>query len=325
MYDNIIIGAGPIGIYLSFLLKNKGLKVLVLEGNKIVGGQLSMIYPDKNIYNIPGHKKITAQNLINTLMDQANIVDDLLCNTPVISIDKINDFFIVNTDSKSFNTKSISITIGNGELLFRPLGVDNEPNIKNLNYTINNINDLLDKNIAIFGGGDSAVDWALHLDKISKSTHLIHHRDIFRAHETNVSLLEQGSCYILKPYILSDYKIINNNLTSLSLMNKNDQSVISIDVDQVICNFGFIKKSLLLENTNIKTNNNKIVVDQHFNSNIKGIFSIGDAINYQNRNNNLITGFGEASSVSNYIKDYLTKEENNNEYRRTNQKDSRSL
>lgn len=205
IYDITIIGGGPIGLFAAFYAGMRNASVKIIESLPQLGGQLAALYPEKYIYDIPGFPKVRAQELVNNLIEQMNPFDPKVClGETVTAIGKEADgTFEISTDHDSHYSKTVIITAGNGAFEPRRLQLDDASDYegKNLHYFINDLNRFKGRNVAICGGGDSAVDWALMLEPIANSVALIHRRPTFRAHEHSVTRLENSSVQIMTPYI----------------------------------------------------------------------------------------------------------------------------
>ena len=166
MKDLVIVGAGPIGIYAGTLASLHGLNAVLIEGQEEVGGQLTALYPEKDIVDLPGFKRITAKGFIDELMRQFNSEDnktELLINEQVKNFEKVDDYYKVNTSKQVIETKCILLTTGMGIFTPRKIGLENEDSFDNIIYSLKDKSQYKDKIVASLGGGDSAVDWALML------------------------------------------------------------------------------------------------------------------------------------------------------------------
>ena len=234
MNDIIIIGGGPVGIYASTLASLHGLNGLLIEGLNNLGGQLSSLYPEKDIVDLPGFKSITAQGFINELLNQNNNLTNKLdthINETFLNYEKKEDYFIVKTNKNEYQTKTILLVSGMGVFAPRKIGLENENQFKNIIYSMQNKNLYKDKEMVILGGGDSAVDWANTLSSICKKVTIIHRRDEFRAKEEAVKQMSINNVNILKPYQVKALKGDNDIAQELIITNN----------DNINLNYHFIK------------------------------------------------------------------------------------
>jgi thioredoxin reductase (NADPH) len=156
IYDVLIIGGGVGGIKCATICHKKKLKTLLIDSNDILGGQLSVLYPQKTITNVSEYKPIKAYELVNKLIDELHNTDiDILLGTKLKEVYKHDNIFhIILSNNEYINTKNIIIATGPGEFTPNKLNFDN----KNISYFVNNIDDYKNKKVVILGGGDSAVD-----------------------------------------------------------------------------------------------------------------------------------------------------------------------
>jgi len=181
--DTIIIGAGPVGLFAVHQLGIKGLKAVVIDNLDRAGGQCIELYPDKPIYDIPAVPECTGEELTKNLLKQVKpFKTEFFFNERVEEVKQDKDNWIVKTNNnKEFIAPNIIIAGGVGSFEPRKLSLKEleKHEGKSLFYNVKNKEEFKNKNISIFGGGDSALDWALELSKFSKIT-LIHRRDEFR-------------------------------------------------------------------------------------------------------------------------------------------------
>ncbi|MGL6008554.1 MAG: NAD(P)/FAD-dependent oxidoreductase [Culicoidibacterales bacterium] len=298
IYDITVIGAGPVGIFTAFYGGMREMNVLILDTLEAMGGQLAALYPDKYIYDIAGFPKIKAQDLIDNLtkqLDTFQATTTIQLKEQVTHVVKQADgSFEITTNLGSYQSRSIIITAGNGAFKPRPLGVVGEELAHNLHYFVRDLHIFADRDVIIFGGGDSAVDWALMLEPIAKSVALVHRRDEFRAHEHSVAKLKASTVTCYTPYIPSSLELENTTATHVSLTHVASKEVITIPVDDIIVNFGFVSSLGPISEWDLQLEKNQLPVDSFQATNIPGIFACGDICTYPGRNKLIITGFGEA-------------------------------
>lgn len=297
--DVAIIGAGPAGLFAGFYAGMRGLTATIIDQLELPGGQLSALYPEKYIYDVAGFEEIKAQDLVNNLMRQIKRFEkttDMMFNTSVNEIDKLEDgTFTLRTSNGEIQAKTIIIAAGNGAFSPRKLGIENEDKINNIHYFVNDLEKFKNRRVAIFGGGDSAVDWSLMLQHTAKEVHIIHRRDQFRAHDHSVDVLKESDVNIHTPYTPVKAEMDSNgNAQSITIKKAKSDETTTIEVDDIICNFGFISNLGAIRDWNLNLEGNKIIVDSMQATNIDGIFAIGDICTYEGKAALIINGFGEA-------------------------------
>ena len=193
VYDITVIGGGPVGMFTAFYCGMRQASVKIIESLPQLGGQLSALYPEKFIYDIAGFPKVRAQELINNLKEQMDKFEQTIAlEQSVQTVEKLEDgTFKLTTDKEIHYSKAIIITAGNGAFQPRRIEIEDAEKYEkeNLHYFINDLNQFAGKKVVVFGGGDSAVDWALMLEPIAEQVTIVHRRDKFRAHEHSVENL----------------------------------------------------------------------------------------------------------------------------------------
>lgn len=307
--DIVIIGAGPTGLFAAFYAGMRGLSTTIIDKLEIPGGQLAALYPEKYIYDVAGFEEIKAQDLINKLVRQTKRFADTTEYSLSNSVEQItktdNGDFIVNTKKGDFLAKSVIIAGGNGAFSPRLLGVENEQEFENIHYFVDDLSKFANKKVAIFGGGDSAVDWTLMLSHTAKEVDIIHRRDEFRAHAHSVEELKSSSAVINTPFVPK--KIIGSNglAQQVVIENTKTKEEKTIEVDDIICNFGFISNLGPIKDWGLELESNKIKVSTTQQTNIEGIFAIGDICTYDGKAALIISGFGEAPIAINGCCKYI--------------------
>ncbi len=309
VYDITIIGGGPVGLFTAFYGGMRQASVKIIESLPQLGGQLSALYPEKYIYDVAGFPKVRAQELINNLKEQmAKFEPTTSLEQSVEKLEKQDDgIFKLTTNKEIHYTKTVVITAGNGAFQPRRLELDSAVQYegKNLHYFIDDLNQFAGKKVVVFGGGDSAVDWALMLEPIAEKVTIIHRRDKFRAHEHSVENLNNSKVEIKTPYIPAELIGDDNGITGVVLEGVNDKEEVTLDVDAVICNYGFVSSLGPIKEWGLEIEKNSIVVNSKMETNIPGIYAAGDICTYDGKVKLIACGFGEAPTAVNNAKAYI--------------------
>lgn len=297
--DITIVGGGPVGLWAAFYAGLRGATVKVIESLSELGGQPTVLYPEKKIYDIPAFPVITGAELVEQQLEQLKRFEDTteICfKEEVLSFEKVDGIFHIKTTKGEHLSRSIVIACGNGAFAPRPLGLDNEAEFadKNLFYNVHKLDQFAGKDVVICGGGDSAVDWANALDGLAKSVTLVHRRDAFRAHEHSVEVLKASGVNILTPYVPLELKGENGLATSLTIQKVKEEETIKLPLDALIVSFGFSTNNKNLKNWNIDYKRSSINVSPKFETSLEGVYAIGDAAEYDGKVDLIATGFGEA-------------------------------
>ncbi|WP_210365709.1 NAD(P)/FAD-dependent oxidoreductase [Bacillus sp. REN3] len=309
VYDITIIGGGPAGLFTAFYGGMRQATVKIIESLPQLGGQLSALYPEKYIYDVAGFPKIRAQELINNLKEQmAKFEPAAALEQSVEKLEKLEDgTFKLTTDKEIHYSKTVIITAGNGAFQPRRLELENASQYegKNLHYFIDDLHQFKGQKVAVLGGGDSAVDWALMLEPIAEKVTIVHRRDKFRAHEHSVENLQKSKVDIKTPFVPVDLVGDGEKISQLVLKDANGDATETVDVDAVICNFGFVSSLGPIKEWGLEIEKNSIVVNSKMETNIPGIYAAGDICTYEGKVKLIATGFGEAPTAVNNAKSYM--------------------
>ena len=302
--DVIIIGAGPVGLFAVHQLGIKGLEAIVIDNLDKVGGQCIELYPDKPIYDIPAVPECTGEELTKKLLEQIKpFKTKFFLNERVDEVKKDKENWIVNTNNNNqFSAPNIIIAGGVGSFEPRKLSLKEAEKFEetSLFYAVRNKEKFKNKNISIFGGGDSALDWALELSKFSK-INLIHRRDEFRGAPHTLSELKklekEGKISIKTPCQLSSIEG-DKNITSITIKFDNGKTE-KIETDYILSFFGLIMKLGPIAEWGLNMSKKTIDVNpENFETNKKGIFAAGDICTYPGKLKLILSGFHEVSLAS---------------------------
>ena len=246
--DVTIIGGGPVGLFTAFYGGMRQMSVKIIESLPQLGGQLSALYPEKYIYDVAGFPKVRAQELVNNLKEQMKAFKQEVClEQAVETIEKQEDgIFKLTTNKEVHFSRTIIITAGNGAFQPRKLKISTEEKFegKNLHYFVDNLNSFTEKDVVVFGGGDSAVDWALMLEPIANNVTIAHRREKFRAHEHSVENLTNSTVNVMTPYVPVELRG-SEEIEYVVLENVNNGQESIQKVDAVVVNYGFISSLVL--------------------------------------------------------------------------------
>ena len=306
--DIIVIGAGPVGLFTVFEAGLLGLNCTLIDNLDKPGGQCAELYPEKPIYDIPGVPFQTAQEHIDALLEQIKPFNyDLHLQERVDLIDEIDEdgellWKVKTTDENEFISKNIFIAAGAGSFEPRrpPNIEDPDKYINNgVEYAVRSVDKYSNKNVFIFGGGDSALDWTVELSKTAKSVTLVHRRDAFRGaqhtEEQMRILVKEKKVNLLTPYLINSIEG-KNNVESITLKNFDTNEIETYEADELIFLFGLNKKLGPILDWNIDLNGKKINVNtENFQTSKDGIFAVGDINNYPGKLDLILSGFHETT------------------------------
>ena len=299
--DALIIGAGPTGLFTAHQLKLIGLDCEVVDNLDKIGGQCIELYPDKPIYDIPAVPECTGEELTNNLIDQLKPFDiKFHLNERVEEVKKDGDNWLVKTSNgTTFSTPNVIIAGGVGSFeprKFPPKECEKFEN-KSLFYSVKNKKAFYGKTVSIFGGGDSALDWAVEFSKDCK-VNLIHRRDEFRGAQATVDkvndLAKSGKINLFTKYQLINVKG-TEKLESIEIKHDDGKTEI-LKTDYVLGFFGLIMQLGPIANWGLNIDKKTIEVDtEKFETNQKGIYAVGDICSYPGKLKLILSGFHEGA------------------------------
>ena len=296
IYDIIVIGGGPVGIFAAYYAALRNLKVQLIESLGKLGGQLDALYPEKELINVPGFTEIKASDLIEKLTKQLNSFPiSVILNNTVMEINKCDNYFEVKTNKLLTYGKIVIIATGVGSFEPRklPLNLPESFEKKFISYYVKNPMAYQGLDVAIAGGGDSAIDTALQLINYAKNITIIHRRNTFRALESNMLKIKNSFVNLATPFKITEIKEIERAIEiNLSEIKNYDQTK-TIKVNRLIVNYGFKASNKFQRSWGLQLDRNLIKVDQKMESSRSGIYAIGDASIYPYKQKILANGFGE--------------------------------
>lgn len=298
IYDLLIVGGGPVGLFTAYFASMRNADVAIIESLPQVGGQANALFPEKEIYDVGGIPKIKAKQLIQQQLAQLDLFKPTIkLNTTVTNIiEQPDGHLTVQTNQGDLQTKAVIIAIGTGSFAPRKLNHVYDPVLETtgqITYFVKNLADFADQDVMVAGGGDSAVDWALALEDVAKSVTIIHRRDQFRGLESSVQKLRDSTVNIMTPYLLSEVTTAANQLqVDLKKVKTDDHQMIT--VDKLLINYGFVADSRLLRQWQLDLAGAKIKVNTKMETNRPRIYAVGDAVTYPGKLDLIAVGYAEA-------------------------------
>ena len=311
--DAVIVGAGPCGLFQVFELGLQGIRAHIVDSLETVGGQCNALYPDKPIYDIPAIKVCQANELVARLMEQIEHFEPVLhLNQQVTQVSKLSEleFHVETSRGTEFLTKNLIIAGGVGAfrpMMLRAKGTDTV-DAQCLHYQVPDSSLFQDQRVVILGGGDSAFDWALNLVNTASSLTLVHRSERFRAAEASVlemrELVSQGKMNFLVGNA-TELIHIDGRLKQVQITQPNHE-LLNLDTEHLLVFFGLSPKLGPIAEWGLSLNKNQIETDtEKFQTNIPGIYAIGDISHYPGKRKLILSGFHEAALVSFAIKQRL--------------------
>ena len=317
-----IIGAGPVGLFSIFECGMLKMHCHVIDALPSVGGQCSALYPEKPIYDIPGHPQIAAQDLIDQLAEQSSPFSPTFhLNQQVVSLTKEGaakeggDFLITTSSGTLLRVQGVIIAAGVGA--FGP----NRPPLENIDqfenksvfYYVQRKEDFRDKRIVIAGGGDSAVDWALSLVDVAAKVYVVHRRPKFRAAPESearlMDLAQKGALELVTPYQLKAIKGTNGFCDQI-LLESLDGEEKTLEADVLLPFYGLSMNLGPIAEWNLHLERNHIQVEPlTMQTNIPGVYAVGDIATYPHKLKLILSGFAEAAQAAHALRSRLYPDE----------------
>lgn len=313
--DITIIGAGPVGLFAVFELGLLKLRAHLIDYLPQPGGQLSEIYPKKPIYDIPGYPTVLAQELVDNLLKQAApFKPEFTLGERVETLEKRGERDFVVTTNLGTQVQSKAVVIAGGLGCFEPRkpevsGLEKYENGKGIAYMVLDPEKFRSKKLVLAGGGDSALDWAIHLADIAEEVTLVHRSESFRGAPDSVSkvmqLAETGKINLL---LNTNLSAVNGNgvLKSVVVRNAKTNEEKEIAADNLIPLFGLSPKLGPIEKWGLQIDKNAIEVNTgDYSTSVEGIYAIGDINTYKNKLKLILCGFHEAALMSHSAYKYI--------------------
>ena len=306
--DVTIIGGGPCGLFASFYAGLRGMSVRIIDSLPELGGQLTALYPEKYVFDMPGFPKVLAKDLARDLIEQGTQFEpELVLEETAQSIEQTENGYVITTASgKRLPTKTVIVSAGAGAFQPTKLGVEREDEMvgAGIHYVVRDKSVFKGKRLAIVGGGDSAFDWCLNLMDTADHMMLIHRRDVFRAHEDSVEKVKESRVEMKLWYAVKELHG-NGSLTGVTVENTQTKETEHLECDHLIVNIGFKSSLGPLKDWGFEIVKNQIVVNDRYETNLPGVFAVGDVCSFDGKLKLIATGVGEAATAVCFAKTYL--------------------
>jgi len=310
IFDVTIIGGGTTGLFAAFYAGMREMSVKIIDSLAELGGQVTALYPEKFIYDVAGFPQIKGKDLIAGCVEQGLQFGPTVClGEKVEYLEKQQDgTFSLRTDKHEHRTRTVIIAAGVGA--FAPRKLPDVPEVDDLEnesvfYFVRELEQFRNKRVLIVGGGDSALDWSLGLEKIAQQITLIHRRDKWRAHEDSINKLMRSSVDVRTFHEVRSIEHEGRKLSSVTIYNNKTQEESRLPIDAMILSLGFIANIGPIREWGIEIVDGGIAVDSTMSTNIPGVFAAGDVTRFRGKLNLIATGFGEAATAANYAKNFI--------------------
>ncbi|OGG56071.1 MAG: ferredoxin--NADP(+) reductase [Candidatus Handelsmanbacteria bacterium RIFCSPLOWO2_12_FULL_64_10] len=305
VYDITIIGGGPVGLYGAYYSGMRSARTKIIDSLPQLGGQLAALYPEKYIYDVGGFPRVLAKDLVSNLEEQALQYDPAVClNEKVVGLVSDNGIRTLVTDKGTRHfTRTVVIAAGIGAFVPRKLDIQDIDRLegKGIWYFVRDVEVFRNKEVLIVGGGDSALDWALLLEKVAQKVTLVHRRDRFRAHEDSVARLLASSVDVR---LFHELKAVHGDdrLEGVTIFENRTKTESTFKLDALLLNLGFLANLGPIKEWGLQIEGNAIWVNSTMQTNLPGVYAAGDIVDYPGKLKLISTGMGEIAIAVNYAK-----------------------
>ena len=304
--DITVVGAGPVGLSTAFWAGMREASSRIVDSLPQIGGQLTALYPEKWIFDVPGHPKVLAKDLVEMLRRQALEQFDVPVHleTTIETIKWDDDIVVLRTNNPEFpELRSRAVIIAGGHGAFEPKklpGYDMSPwEGRGAHYIVGSKSEFAGKKVLIIGGGDSACDWVINLLHTAERVGLCHRREGFRAHELTVNQImaaaDAGQVDLHVPFQIREVSG-NGSIERVRLFHSEDETrEVELEVDAILLQLGFKTALGPLKDWGLEISKGAIVVDPVMKTNLPGVWACGDITTFEGKLKLIATGFSEAA------------------------------
>ena len=300
--DLLIVGAGPAGLYGAYYAGFRGLSVAVVDSLPELGGQVCAMYPEKLIYDVAGFPSVKGRDLVSSLAEQASSADPtyLLGRTATL-LDQDPDFDGVGVeldDGTIVRAGAMILTAGIGKFTPRELPAASEWTGGGVSFFVPSFDEYADKDVIIVGGGDSAFDWAEHLEPVARSVTLVHRRDRFRAHRATVDKV-LGSSVEVRTKANVTRLIGEHGLEQVEITDLETEETGLVKAQAIVAALGFLADLGPLREWGLETDKRYLLVNSAMETNLPRVYAAGDVTEYPGKVRLIAVGFGEVATAVN--------------------------
>jgi thioredoxin reductase (NADPH) len=299
--DILLVGAGPTGLYGAYCAGFRGLRTVVVDGLPQAGGQITALYPEKEILDVAGLPRVRGRDFVAALREQAGRYGpEYLLGTQAVALgyDKEGRPEVTLSDGRVVSAGAVIVTAGIGTFTPRKLPAGEEYLGRGLSYFVTDPGAHTGQDVLVVGGGDSAVDWALTLEPIARSVTLVHRRPAFRAHAASVTAVTEGGTTVVTD---AEVEALTGD-SALRLAHvrvRGEDAPRVFEVDSVIAALGFVSNLGPLAGWGMRLRGRSILVDSRMRTGLDRVYAAGDVTEYEGKVRLMSVGFGEVATAVN--------------------------
>lgn len=309
VFDVTIIGAGPAGLFAAFYAGMRQMSTKIVDGLEEIGGQLTALYPEKYIFDMPGFPRVKAKDLVKAQAEQGlQHGAEVALGHKIVTLEQLPDgvWRLETEKGQEHLSRTIVITGGAGSFSPKRLPLEGVEvwEGKGLHYFVKDPESFRNRNILIAGGGDSALDYALQLEPICRKVSLIHRRDKFRGHEETVEQVLKSSVDVNLFWEIGEIRG-DGRIQGVQIYHNKSQERRDMEIDAVITALGFHADIGPIKNWGLELQGGSIAVNSRMETNLPGVYGAGDIVTYDGKLKLIATGVGEAATAINHAKTYI--------------------
>ncbi|WP_141798527.1 NAD(P)/FAD-dependent oxidoreductase [Nocardioides sp. SLBN-35] len=301
--DLVVVGAGPSGLFATYYAGFRGMRVALVDSLPELGGQITAMYPEKAILDVAGFPDVKGRDLVEGLVAQALTAkpEQLLGCTATDLVTDDEGLTLALDDGTAVRAKAMVITAGIGKFSPRPLPAAEGWIGRGVEFFVPAFEPYRDQDVVIVGGGDSAFDWAIHLEPIARSVTLVHRRDAFRAHQRTVDQVLASSVQVVTKAEVAALRDADGGTTGAlaEIELVADGATKVLPAQAVVAALGFVADLGPLQQWGLETHRRHVVVDPSMRTSLPRVFAAGDITEYPGKVRLIAVGFGEAATAVN--------------------------
>lgn len=304
--DLLIVGAGPVGLFGAYYAGFRGLSVALVDSLPEIGGQVTAMYPEKDIYDVGGFAAVKGRDLVDRLVEQASSADPTyLMGRTAVSVQSQTDdggepvgLTVGLDDGTVVRAGAMVLTAGIGKFTPRPLPAGEGWEGRGLTFFVSSFEEYRDKDVVVVGGGDSAFDWALHLPTVARSVTLVHRREKFRAAVSTVEKVRQLPVDMRIPANVTRL-IGSDHVEAVEITDVASGEVTRVKTQAVVAALGFLADLGPLKDWGLELRDRYVMVDTTMRTALPRVYAAGDIAGYTGKLRLIATGFGEVATAVN--------------------------